>query len=160
MELVVVLCRLGGSRARKALSFSRPFWTDDWCGCLSVWSCSDWTSFSACVLFPYMYLAVYYLCLLQMPRSLSCPSPAMNKYARLFPSLPALWNLGSGGGEGWGPWFSVYGTRSMARHRLSKWSFPYHGVNSVCFYHFYVPVTHPSVIAKIIVLLFLCCFGC
>jgi hypothetical protein len=28
-----------------------------------------------------------------------------------------------------------------------------------CFYRFYVPVTHPSVIAKIIVL-FLYCFGC
>jgi hypothetical protein len=40
----------------------------------------------------------------------------------------------------------------MAQH------FSYHGVNSVCFYHFYVHVTHPSVIAKIIVLL--CCFGC
>jgi hypothetical protein len=50
-------------------------------------------------------------------------------------------------------------TRSMAQYRLSTWSFPYHGVDSVCFYHLYVPVTHPSVIAKIIVL-FLCCFGC
>jgi hypothetical protein len=36
---------------------------------------------------------------------------------------------------------------------------PYHGVNSVCFYHFYVPITHPSIVTKIIVL-FLCCFGC
>jgi hypothetical protein len=51
------------------------------------------------------------------------------------------------------------GTRSMARHRLSTWPFPYHGVDSVCFYHFYVLVTHPSVIAKNIVL-FRCCFGC
>jgi hypothetical protein len=76
-----------------------------------------------------------------------------------FPSLPALRNLESGGGEGWGPWFAAYGTRSMARHRLSTWSFLYHGVHSVCFYHFYVPVTHPSVIAKIIVL-FHYCFGC
>jgi hypothetical protein len=49
--------------------------------------------------------------------------------------------------------------RSMACHRLSTWSFPYHSVDSVCFYHFYVPVAHPSVVAKIIVL-FLCCFGC
>jgi hypothetical protein len=47
----------------------------------------------------------------------------------------------------------------MARHRLSTWHFPYHGVESVCFYHFYVHVTHPSIIAKIIVL-FLFCFGC
>jgi hypothetical protein len=44
-------------------------------------------------------------------------------------------------------------TRSMARHRLSTWPLPYHGVDSVCFYHFYVPVIHPSVIAKKI----LCC---
>jgi hypothetical protein len=47
----------------------------------------------------------------------------------------------------------------MARHRLSTWPFPYHDIDSVCFYHFYVPVTHPSVIAKIVVL-FLCYFGC
>jgi hypothetical protein len=33
-------------------------------------------------------------------------------------------------------------------------AFPYHSVDSLCFYHFYVPVAHPSVIAKIIVLLF------
>jgi hypothetical protein len=32
-------------------------------------------------------------------------------------------------------------------------------VDSICFYHFYVPITHPSIIAKIIVL-FLYCFGC
>jgi hypothetical protein len=51
---------------------------------------------------PYMYIAVYYLCCLQMPRSSSCPSPATNRYARLFPSPPALRNLGSRGGEGWG----------------------------------------------------------
>jgi hypothetical protein len=37
----------------------------------------------------------------------------------------------------------------MARHHLSTWHFPYHGVDSVCFYCFYVHVTHPSVIAKI-----------
>jgi hypothetical protein len=154
-----LLCRLGGSRAGKALAFSRPPRTDAWYGCLSVWSCSGWTSFSVCVLSPYMYLAVYYLCRLQMPRSSSCPSSAMNRYALLSPSVPALRNLGSGGGKGWGPLFAVYGTRSMARYRLSIWPLPYHGVDSVCFYHFYVPVTHPSVIAKIIVL-FLYCFGC
>jgi hypothetical protein len=74
-----------------------------------------------------------------------------------FPSCstkPCKW-----GGEGWGAWFAAYGTRSMARHRLSIWSFPYHGVDSGCFYYFYVHVTHPSIIAKIIVS-FLCCFGC
>jgi hypothetical protein len=116
-ELVVVLCRIGGSRARKALAFSRPSWTDAWCGCLLVWSCSDWAFFSACVLSPYMYLAIYYLCRLQMPRSSSCPSPAMNRYAHLFTSLPALRNLGSGGGEGWGSlicclWYSFDGSAS------------------------------------------------
>jgi hypothetical protein len=103
MELVVVLCRLGGSRARKTLAFSRSSWTDTWCWCLSVRSYSGWASFSACMLSHYMYLAIYYLCRLQMPRSSSCPSPATNRYARLFPSLPALRNLGSGGDEGWGP---------------------------------------------------------
>jgi hypothetical protein len=49
-----------------------------------------------------IYLAVYYLCRLHMPRSSSCPSPAMNMYFRLFPSPSTLRNLGSGGGEGWG----------------------------------------------------------
>ena len=97
-----MLCRLGGSRAGKALAFSCPSRTDTWCGCLLVWSCSGWASFSACVLSPYMYLAVYYLCRLQKPRSSSCPSSAMDRYVRLFPSLPALRNLGSEGGEGWG----------------------------------------------------------
>jgi hypothetical protein len=37
-----------------------------------------------------IYLAVYYLCRLQMPRSSSCPSPATNRYVRLFPSPPSL----------------------------------------------------------------------
>jgi hypothetical protein len=41
---------------------------------------------------------------------------------------------------------------AQARHPLSTWLFPCHDVDSVCFYHFYVPVTHPSVIAKL-----LCC---
>jgi hypothetical protein len=53
-ELLVVLCRLGGSRAGKTLTFSRPSQIDVWCGCLSVWSCSGWASFSACVLSPYI----------------------------------------------------------------------------------------------------------
>jgi hypothetical protein len=38
----------------EALVFSRPFRTDAWCGCLSVWSCSSWASFSACVLSLYV----------------------------------------------------------------------------------------------------------
>jgi hypothetical protein len=45
-ELLVVLCRLSGSRAGKALAFSHPFRTDTWCVCLSVWNCSGWASFS------------------------------------------------------------------------------------------------------------------
>jgi hypothetical protein len=45
-----------------------------------------------------IYLAVYYLCRLQMPTSSSCPSPAMNRYVHLFTSS-ALRNLGSGGDE-------------------------------------------------------------
>jgi hypothetical protein len=48
----------------------------------------------------HIYLAVYYLCRLQMPRYSSCPSPATNMYVCLFPSPPALRNLGSGGGKG------------------------------------------------------------
>jgi hypothetical protein len=43
-----------------------------------------------------IYLAVYYLCHLQMPRSSSCPSPATNMYVRLFPFPSTLRNLGSG----------------------------------------------------------------
>jgi hypothetical protein len=117
LELVVVLGCLDGSRAGKALAFSRPSRTNAWCACLLVWSCSEWASFSAYVLSPYMYLAVYYLCRLQMPRSSSCPSLTTNKYARLFPSLLALQNLGGGGGEGWGSlirylWYSFDGSAS------------------------------------------------
>jgi hypothetical protein len=48
-----------------------------------------------------IYLAVYYLCRLQMPRPSSCPSPARHRYARLFPSPPALRNLESEGDEEW-----------------------------------------------------------
>jgi hypothetical protein len=77
----------------KALAFSHPFQTDAWCGCLSVCSCSGWASFSACVLSPCMYLAVYYLRRLQMFMSLSCSSPATNIYDCLFSPLPALETL-------------------------------------------------------------------
>jgi hypothetical protein len=52
-ELVVVLCHLGGSRAGKTLTFSRPSLIDAWCGCLSVWSCSGWAFSPLCVLSPY-----------------------------------------------------------------------------------------------------------
>jgi hypothetical protein len=36
---------------------------------------------------------------------------------------------------------------------------PVRWLGSVCFYHFYEPIVHPSIIVKIIVL-FLYCFGC
>jgi hypothetical protein len=100
----VILCRLGGSRAGKTLAFSRPSRTDAWCGCLSVWSCSGWVLSQLACSLP-IYLAVYYLCRLQMPMSLSCPSSATNMYVCLFPSPPALRNLRSGGVEGWGSLF-------------------------------------------------------
>jgi hypothetical protein len=87
--------------------------------------------FLRCVLSPCMYLAVYYLCRLQMSMSLSCPSPVTNRYDCLFPSLPSLRNLRSEGGEGWGPWFAAYHTHSIAQHRLSTWPFLYHDVNSL-----------------------------
>jgi hypothetical protein len=35
-------------------------------------------------------------------RTDACPSPTTNRYVRLFSSPPALRNLGSGRGEGWG----------------------------------------------------------
>jgi hypothetical protein len=61
---------------------------------------------SAGLLFPLacslpIYLAVYYLCHLQMSRSSSCPSLVTNMYARIFPSPPALQNLGSGEDKRW-----------------------------------------------------------
>jgi hypothetical protein len=62
-----------------------------------------------------IYLAVYYLCRLQMPRSSSCASPATNRYVRLFPSSPALQNLESGGDKGCGLVFVAYGTRAFIK---------------------------------------------
>jgi hypothetical protein len=67
-----------------------------------------------------IYLALYYLCHLQMPRSSSCPSPATNRYVRLFPSPLALRNLGSGGDEGWGLWFAAYATRAFIKNIMRK----------------------------------------
>jgi hypothetical protein len=48
-----------------------------------------------------IYLAIYYLCRLEIPMSSSCPSPTTNKYVRLLPSPPALRNLRSEGDERW-----------------------------------------------------------
>jgi hypothetical protein len=69
-----------------------------------------------------IYLAVYYLCRLQMPRSSSCPFPATNMYVRLFPSPPALQSLGCGGGEGWGSqvcclWYSCVHKKYYVKSR-------------------------------------------
>ena len=152
------MCRFGGSRAGKTLAFSRPSRTDAWCGCLSVWSCSGWASFSACVLSPYISSGI----LPMSPPDAQVFVVSFSGNEQVCPPLPfpscstKPWKWGR---RGMGVSDLLPGTRSMARHRLSTWPFPYHGVDSVCFYHFYVPVTHPSVIAKIIVL-FLCCFGC
>jgi hypothetical protein len=49
-----------------------------------------------------IYLALYYLCRFQMPKSSSCPSPATNRYDHLLSFPPTLRNLGNGGDEGWG----------------------------------------------------------
>jgi hypothetical protein len=103
----------------------------------------------------HMYLAVHYLCRLQMPRSLLCPSPTMNMYVRLFHSLPALQNLGSGGGEGRGSWFVVYGTRSMLNiARL-------HGLSLTTVSTRYASTTS-MYLSPILLSLqkLLCCFGC
>jgi hypothetical protein len=80
------------SRVGKALAFSRPSMINAWCGCLSVWSCSDW-AFSPLACSLPIYLAVYYLYRLQMLRSSSCLSPVTNRHVRLFPSPPALQTL-------------------------------------------------------------------
>jgi hypothetical protein len=66
-----------------------------------------------------IYLAIYYLCRLHMPRSSSCPSPATNMYVRIFPS-PALQNLRSGGDDGWGSlicclWYSCVHKKYYAK---------------------------------------------
>jgi hypothetical protein len=64
-----------------------------------------------------IYLAVYYLCHLQMPSSSSCPSPATNMYVCPFSFPPALRNLKSRRGKKWGSlicclWYLPRGGRS------------------------------------------------
>jgi hypothetical protein len=72
-----------------------------------------------------IYLAVYYLCRLQMSKSSSCPSPATNRYACLLPSPHALRNLGSGEARDWGLWFVVYGTTCVYKKILcEEWKQP------------------------------------
>jgi hypothetical protein len=93
---------------------------------LTSGACASWFGAALAGLFSPLacslpvYLAIYYLCRLQMPRSSSCPSPATNRYARLFSSPPALRNLGSGGGEGWGSlicclWYRAFIKNIMRR---------------------------------------------
>jgi hypothetical protein len=116
----------------KALTFSRPFRTDAWCGCLSFWSCSGCASFSACMLSPCMYLAVYYLCRLQMSMSSLCPSLATNRYDWLFPSWSTKpWKWGRRGMGSLICYLWYIGTHSMAQHCLSTWPFLYHDVDSL-----------------------------
>jgi hypothetical protein len=67
-----------------------------------------------------IYLAVYYLCRLQMLSSSSCPSPATDMYVRLFPYPPTLRNFGSGGDEGWDLWFVAYNTRMFIKNIMRR----------------------------------------
>ena len=98
----MVLCRLSGSRAGKHSHSLALLGRTPGAGASRFGAApAGFLSSIACSL-P-IYLAVYYLCRFQMSRSSSCPSLAMNRYACLFPFLPALRNLRSGGGEGWGP---------------------------------------------------------
>jgi hypothetical protein len=98
MELVLLLCRFDGSRAGKTLAFSRPSQIDAGAGA-SRFGAAPVGLLSSLMCYIPIYLAVYYLCRLQMTRSSSCPSLTMNRYVRLFPSPPALRNLESEGGE-------------------------------------------------------------
>jgi hypothetical protein len=97
----VVLCRFGGSRAGKhSHSLALLELTPD-VGASRFGAAPVGLLYTLACSLP-IYLAVYYLCRLQMPRSSSCPSPATNRYVRFFPSPPTLRNLGSGRGDGWG----------------------------------------------------------
>jgi hypothetical protein len=71
-----------------------------------------------------IYLAVYYLCRLHMPRSSLCPSPTTNRYVSLFPFPRALRNLGSRGDGGWGYlicclWYPCVHKKYYAKSRVS-----------------------------------------
>jgi hypothetical protein len=122
----VICYRVGGgvvslqwSRVGKTLAFSRPSRIDAGAGASRFGAApARLLSPLACSL-P-IYLAVYYLCRLQMPMSSSCPSLTTSRYVRLFPPPPALRNLGSGGGERWGLWFAAYGTHTFIKKILYK----------------------------------------
>jgi hypothetical protein len=83
----VVLCRFGGSRAEKTLASLALL------GLTSSAGASRFGAVPVELLSPLacslpIYLAVYYLYRLQMPKSSSCLSPATNTYVRS--SLPLL----------------------------------------------------------------------
>jgi hypothetical protein len=137
-ELVVVLCRFGGSRAGKTLSFSRPSWIDAWCGCLSVWSCSGWASFFAYVLSPYISSGILPMSPLDAYVFVVSFS-AMNRYVCLFASPPALRNLGSGGGDGWGSliwclWYPCVHKKYYAKSEQSIKNLEIFLVDNLCGY--------------------------
>jgi hypothetical protein len=112
MELVVMLCRFGGSRAGNTLAFSRPSRIDAWCGCLSVWSCSGWASFSACVLSPYISSGI--LTMSSPDAQVFVVSFSGNEHACLplpFPSCSTKpWKWGR---RGMGSLIAAYGTRAF-----------------------------------------------
>jgi hypothetical protein len=92
----MVLCRFGGSRAGKTLAFSSPSRIDAWCVCLSVWSCSSWVSFFACVLSPYISSGI----LPMSPPDTQIFVLSFSGNEQVCPSFPFPSNLRSGGDEG------------------------------------------------------------
>jgi hypothetical protein len=69
---------------------------------------------STLVCFLPIYLAVYYLCRLQMPRSSSCPSPATNRYVLLYETFEV------GEAMDRGIWFAVYSTRAFIKNIVRR----------------------------------------
>jgi hypothetical protein len=121
----MVLCRIGGSRVGKTVTFSHPSQTEAWCGCLLVWSCSGWASFFVCLLSPYMYLAVTIYVASRCPglrRVLLRQRTYMSTSCLPFLLYETLEVVEA---RDVGPWFAAYGTRSMARRHLSTCPFPY-----------------------------------
>jgi hypothetical protein len=75
MKLVVVVCRFGGSKAGKTLAL---LGLTPGAGA-SRFGAAPAEFFSPLAWSLPIYLAVYYLYRLQMPRSSSCPSPTTNR---------------------------------------------------------------------------------
>jgi hypothetical protein len=104
IELLVVLCRFG---SLVGPGLGRHLHSLALLGLTSGTGASRFGAALARLISPLacslpIYLAVYYLCRLQMPKSSSCPSSGTNRYVRLSPSPHALRNLVCGGGERWG----------------------------------------------------------